>query len=734
MQDKFNFSDDQPKENPWLHDRLGFAPLAKHVANVILKMDKPNGYAIGLNGKWGSGKTTFMNFVWSYIDKYNQEHETKDGTIVHIPFKPWIVSGHQDLMAAFFKQLSEHLDTEQDKKKWALFRYLSRFTKNSDKAFEAVGQLAILLGYFSPAAGVLTKLTSGMAADVSKAALAKFSEAPSLQSAYDKARRALGMSKRRFLVTIDDIDRLTDDEIFAVLQMVKTIGALPNLIYILIYDREIVEQAVDKNERQKGPSFLEKIIQHEIALTQPSELGLQDMFLAKIYEIIPEFQLNPRLRNLLGWGNSPWLESPRNILRYVNALQFSFAALHGELDLDDLFAMEGIRLFEPMLFDWIRNNKDFLLERGNSNYLTNNEKKAFMGKFKDKWAPDDLVRYSEILSLLFPIWAQFGNSGEARYIEPHELRANRRGIASLEGYESYFSMYPSSDTIPKSVIDDFFGSLDDENKLKQYLLSYMSGMNRRGESMISVMLRHILNRFNVEILNMPTLPLLKAVISVGEQVVKVKINYEYADYPMLHWRRLIDICLKIRQLEYAGQMLKQIFEVESSVFTLADIYGDRGRELQIFPSDVLQPPLISLELFQELGPILLSKIHSAVDDSSLQNAPLLCDIFTAWRYLENADAVNDWAKEQIKKSAAFTVKVARRFVMTSSSGNEYQYEYIVRDNGYDFEREYLLKYAECYLEEQSELTGDERYLLTVVVQGIKLRLQQGASIPPETMQ
>ena len=65
--ESYGFSDDAPKENPWTDDKLGVAPFAKRLASVILGIDAPNGYVIGLQGAWGSGKSTALRVVGESI-------------------------------------------------------------------------------------------------------------------------------------------------------------------------------------------------------------------------------------------------------------------------------------------------------------------------------------------------------------------------------------------------------------------------------------------------------------------------------------------------------------------------------------------------------------------------------------------------------------------------------------------------------------------------------------------
>jgi ABC-type Na+ transport system ATPase subunit NatA len=65
--------DDVPKQDPWREDRLGFAAFAERLSKVIVSLEAPNGYVIGLHGKWGSGKSTALNFLNAFLKKHNDE-------------------------------------------------------------------------------------------------------------------------------------------------------------------------------------------------------------------------------------------------------------------------------------------------------------------------------------------------------------------------------------------------------------------------------------------------------------------------------------------------------------------------------------------------------------------------------------------------------------------------------------------------------------------------------------
>jgi predicted KAP-like P-loop ATPase len=265
------FGDDSPKSNPWQEDKLGYAPFAKRLAKLIASLDAPNGYVIGLHGQWGSGKSTALNFIRAYLEKQNQEAEGAARKVEMIDFRPWIVSGHQDLVSAFFKVLSEHLGPQDGW--WSRkSKAVVKITRDvPDKLVDSIATVAVTI---DPTAGVASAAAGTIAKKSLSGLIDKFLASPSLQKAYDELKKQLAASGRRFLITIDDLDRLESHEVKDIMRMVKTVGQLPNVIYLLAYDRSIVWKALGDSLDHVGPKFAEKIVQQEVELPMPSKNAL----------------------------------------------------------------------------------------------------------------------------------------------------------------------------------------------------------------------------------------------------------------------------------------------------------------------------------------------------------------------------------------------------------------------------------------------------------------------------
>ena len=97
---------EDPIQDP-AHDMLGRVGPARRLARRITKFDLQNGLVIGVLGPWGSGKTTFVNFV---------RGELRTMGVPILDFNPWMFSGAQALVDAFFVEISSQLKVRRELK------------------------------------------------------------------------------------------------------------------------------------------------------------------------------------------------------------------------------------------------------------------------------------------------------------------------------------------------------------------------------------------------------------------------------------------------------------------------------------------------------------------------------------------------------------------------------------------------------------------------------------------
>ena len=114
-------------DNPSYVDLLSFSPVAETVAAALLD-DLLDPVALGVSGRWGSGKTTVLNLVESELSKLN----TDESKILVVGTDPWrydpATGIKESLISEVLSALEWELDTKPDNegKARGLFKRLSQ--------------------------------------------------------------------------------------------------------------------------------------------------------------------------------------------------------------------------------------------------------------------------------------------------------------------------------------------------------------------------------------------------------------------------------------------------------------------------------------------------------------------------------------------------------------------------------------------------------------------------------
>lgn len=708
--------DDLPKENPWSDDRLGYKPFCERLAKVIVSLRAPNGYVIGLHGEWGSGKSTALNFVRRFLEKHNQECGGEKDRLTLVDFRPWIVSGHQDLVAAFFKVISESLDPHPGwwKRQWR--RFMSFLQIGADPLVDAVAKVAVTV---DPSAGVASRAIATVTKKSVGAMVNKFLEEPSLQAAYEDLKTKLAAKGMCFLVTIDDLDRLQDEEIGSIMQMVKTVGRLPNVIYLLAYDRSIVWKALDRDLERTGPRFAEKIVQQEIELPRPSRellLAMLDEETAFLNEHVDGSSL--RWNYIVRDGVHRWVRHPRDALRLANAVKFSWPALRGEIDAADLLAMEGVRLFDAEVFNWIRWNRDFLFSEGHYLMSRDETRDAAVKRLKENLTDDNREQLLRILTVLFPQHGKAFEGVASMGEEAHADTAARRGVGYTAGYDAYFGLHPSSDAIPKAVIDRIIASLGNQNDLRSEITPYIAKRDRSGQPSIGQLLEELRYRFRGSYRPEPTQELLDVLFEFGEGVLAAEWKADFfALSPRSQLSFLIEDLLGAWGQAKAGRHLIEAFRRCDSPAFCAAVFVDRGREMGKFPDRSSYMPKVTEVDFDALGKELLAKIERAAAYGTLANAPFYFDIARAWAYLGKSAEAEEWLSSGMIASPEFLSKVTRGLVSYTLGTQERSYRLSNRPEAvYDLK---VILEAAAKHRSGGKLNKDELNRISAVTSGIE---------------
>ena len=153
--------------------------------------------------------------------------------------------------------------------------------KNISKSLNVFSKLIAPLQYI-PIYGIAAKAVSDGAKSIADGVheMAEKKE-ENIQSIKDKINKSIANQDTRFLIVIDDIDRLTNEEIRQLFRVVKAIANFPKTIYLLSYDEEVVIKALEDVQNCDGKKYLEKVVQTSIDVPLINKSKLRNIFYKK---------------------------------------------------------------------------------------------------------------------------------------------------------------------------------------------------------------------------------------------------------------------------------------------------------------------------------------------------------------------------------------------------------------------------------------------------------------------
>ncbi len=358
-------------------DQLNRKGFAKLLARTLVNLDSRDTFTVGLFGKWGSGKTSLVNMTLSEIENI-QSNVKVDDKIVVVHFEPWNFTDTNQLLTQFFVRLANEFQKKGDKN-------LTQIGKNLEKYADAFSLLEFIPGVGAPIASVSKWGASWLGRKMQKG----LDERDVLHQK-EQVVNMLRTQSHRILVVLDDIDRLSNEQIRYVFQLITSVAKFPNTTYLLVFDKEIVVEALKDVQSGNGQDYLEKVIQMPIQIPDIQRSDLRNVLLARLEEIKADFMElgynQTHWQNLFESCVNPFITHLRDVNRLCNALRFKLTGISSEVDFTDMIAISVLEIHHPLVYEWIKNNKSILT--GEDDYSTLGNQKS-----QKEW----LVYYTDII-------------------------------------------------------------------------------------------------------------------------------------------------------------------------------------------------------------------------------------------------------------------------------------------------------------------------------------------------
>lgn len=431
-------------------DKLGRILFATEIASGLVNSFKENNDSIvlGINGTWGSGKSTLINFIVNEIENISKEQNQE---IITLRFNPWMFSGQKELQNIFLKELFLKLESNKEKLKDA-----------SKKIADFLGHLNWLKYVHSG---------TGEAINDAKSFLEGINKEKDLVQLKADIDELLIESKIKLYITIDDIDRLTPSEITDIFQLVKLNGNFANTIFILAYDQDVVTKALNFQFGDNGKKYIEKIVQVDYTLPSISKENISRVFIDSLTKLFGDSPITNILTEISdNLKDEPFLNfftSLRDIYRFNNSIKLRLPSIFKEVNILDFFKIEAIRIFEPDAYQFIIDSKQkltFEQTEQSHNLGVNNENDT--SKLVQNTSFSDLVK--GILDSLFVI----DNSFVFNSLKPNDLIREKK-VADKNYFDRYFNLQLSSYDIKEETFEKFIqnSSIEEKIEILNYILS-----------------------------------------------------------------------------------------------------------------------------------------------------------------------------------------------------------------------------------------------------------------------
>lgn len=314
---------------------------------------RSTGFVIGLTGPWGAGKSSILRLL--KIQLTGMEH------VLAISLNPWLFKNRDELVAAYFNSLKAALGKNKNDKIKEVAKAFGRY-RTSINATGKVAGLAIDASGGHGIGGKIANFVSWISEKISN-----FGETFSPDQERLSLEKKLVEAKTAVVVLIDELDRVEDSEVRAVAQLIKAIGDIQGISYLVAYDPKRVAEALGNghgDERLKsGELYLEKIIQHAIPIRplfiEDNKSLTEKMFKANGLELMKpteksQIQLWDYLLNAI--------TTPREVKRLIGTYAVIERAVRGEICPYDILGYSWLLTKSPNLREKISIDLDKVVD------------------------------------------------------------------------------------------------------------------------------------------------------------------------------------------------------------------------------------------------------------------------------------------------------------------------------------------------------------------------------------
>ena len=393
--------------NVFEDDIFGLEGTVNRVMNYLNNTDiSENAYSIGLTGKWGEGKTSMMNLI---------KKKLSNNEFVIIDYNP---RSSKD---------TEHIQ-------------LDFLTKLKLALTPSLPQLDSIITRYAETINIVDDTPDIISWLVKVLAMHKVKNDEPYRENIEEAIKSTG---KKLVVFVDDLDRLTGEELIEVMKVLVKNGAFSNMFFITAYDKEYVNSAISHYLGEKAIiNYTDKYFNTEIQVPIHAPHRLRSLLEQMLKEerdkgniTATDDQITFAIVSHVD-AMSKRLKTVRDVKRFVNQFVYALKPVEEEVYFRDFFLLELIRFAHPEEYTNLHRRNYIHLTSGLTSATAVNSDLWYLN---DEYASikdqsrinNELPESIDLLRELFPT--------ESGYQVYYQVRKKR--IYSVSSFEFYFYNY-----------------------------------------------------------------------------------------------------------------------------------------------------------------------------------------------------------------------------------------------------------------------------------------------------
>jgi len=332
-------------DEPDIYERNTY--IASISEKLAFTFKNESSFVVGISGGWGTGKTSFTNILVETISPKVD---------IIIEFKPWFSNKSEDIVKDFFSLYIDQVKIYYPELSKTIPQYVEALIDSSGAKYSKVFNL------FSKE--IFTK---------------------DAQTYYDDIKKVLSTKPLKTLVIVDDLDRLNKSEILEVFKLVRNIANLPNILFVVTYDKNYVLGLI--SDIPNEDKYLHKIFNLEITLPKYESITICSELNKRLTELFNSYKDYKSNESII-WNFSylkkdneyiipTLLPTVRDVIRFRNAIELNISLFNNttpEINVSDLIILELIRYCNPEIFEVLRSYPLSILEINDNYYCYKSRK------------------------------------------------------------------------------------------------------------------------------------------------------------------------------------------------------------------------------------------------------------------------------------------------------------------------------------------------------------------------